>query len=324
MGFGFVLTSCEKETENPLLSAIVTKEFQGWKPMFAGTVDDLNDIYFINDNSGWVVGENKTLIATASGDRGWSRAPVDLPLENLRCVFFVDDQVGWIAGDLSGNPIMGQVGYTSNGGGYPVQQKIFDKPLNSLFFIDRQVGWAAGENGLMVHTLNGGLEWQIIPSFTDQPIYDLYFGDDGSGWAATGAGGIFYTKDDTVWEMETTGIDADILSLHFPDESNGWACGEKNTILRRERMLDGTYSWNRTTILTASVNQIWNDIFFIDDSTGWVVGELGQIYKTTDAGTNWMAQVSNVTSDLNAIHMVSSKKGWIAGDNGNILSFGAQ
>lgn len=317
---GIIFVSCEKGKDSEVLKKIVP-EIKGWEPLFLNVADNLNDIHFINDNSGWIVGENQTLIATASGDIGWSQAPVDLPLENLRSVFFVDDQVGWIVGDLSGNPIMGQVGYTANGGGYPVQQEIFNKPLYSLFFIDRQKGWAAGLDGLMVQTLNGGSDWKMITTFTDKPIYDLYFTMDGSGWAVTGAGGIFSTRDGNDWTMEPTGIDTDIFAIHMLDDSTGWACGKKNTILKREMMEAGIPSWFRITINSMPASQVWNDIFFIDPSTGWVVGELGRIYKTTDGGNTWNQEESNVTADLNAIYMVSPFKGWIAGSDGTILSF---
>jgi len=238
--------------------------------------------------------------------------------------FFVDDQMGWIVGDLSGNPILGQVAYTANGGGYPTQQEIFDKPLYSLFFIDRQMGWAAGLDGLIVQTLNGGSDWKAIPAFTDKPIYDLYFTEDGSGWAVTGGGGIFSTRDGIEWAMEPTGIDTDIFSIHMLDESNGWACGKKNSILKRIMMEDGKASWTIIVINSVPSGQIWNDIFFLDPSTGWVVGELGQIYKTTDGGISWKNEESNVTSNLNAIYMVSQVKGWIAGDEGVVISYNAR
>ena len=323
LGCGIIFVSCEKGMDSEIVKMIVP-EIKGWEPLFLNVADNLNDIHFINDNSGWIVGENQTLIATASGDIGWSLAPVDLPLENLRSVFFVDDQMGWIVGDLSGNPILGQVAYTANGGGYPTQQEIFDKPLYSLFFIDRQIGWAAGLDGLIVQTLNGGSDWKAIPAFTDKPIYDLYFTEDGSGWAVTGGGGIFSTRDGIEWAMEPTGIDTDIFSIHMLDESNGWACGKKNSILKRIMMEDGKASWTIIVINSVPSGQIWNDIFFLDPSTGWVVGELGQIYKTTDGGISWKNEESNVTSNLNAIYMVSQVKGWIAGDEGVVISYNAR
>ena len=65
----------------------------------------------------------------------------------------------------------------------------------------------------------------------------------------------------------------------------------------------------------------WNDIYFVNATTGWVVGSEGSIYKTSDAGVTWSRETSGTFEHLNAIHMISSSKGWIAGDNGLILTY---
>jgi len=316
--FGITVTACEKAEKTIFIPPVT--EPVGWTRLFVDISENLNDIYFVNDNSGWIVGENQTLISTASADKGWSKAPVLLPLENLRSVYFVNDQVGWIVGDLSGSTISGQIAYTNNGGGYPSQQETVENPLNALFFVDNQLGWAAGENGLVVKTQNGGSNWIRATPFTTNNITDLYFLNENQGWAVTTQGGIFYTQDGSTWLQEDSGIDSDIHAIHFID-TQGWACGDKNTILRMESGPNGSKTWNRYTISTESVNIKWNDIFFVDVATGWVAGESGILYKSTDGGITWTSENSNVTSNLNAIHMVSTRRGWVVGDSGVVISY---
>jgi photosystem II stability/assembly factor-like uncharacterized protein len=293
----------------------------GWQPLFLNLNDDLHDLHFINEQSGWVVGQNQTLLATAAGDVGWSRAPVLFPLENLTGVFFVNDQVGWVTGDISGNQIMGQVGFSGNGGGYPVQLEVFDKPLNSLFFLDGNSGWVAGDEGLLAMTVDGGNKWEIIPPFTAETIYDMGFTPAKSGWIVTGNSGIFHTKDGISWSIEKVDRVIDIFSVFIQDEDNVWACGNYNTILHRHAGPDGEAVWDYKNIEEASPNMIWNDIFFSDPSNGWMVGNFGLIYRTTDGGDHWFKEVSNSFAHLNAIHMVTNKRGWAVGKNGTILSY---
>src|SRR5690349_18110357 len=38
------------------------------------------------------------------------------------------------------------------------------------------------------------------------------------------------------------------------------------------------------------------DMFFLDDSTGWAVGDAGLILKTTDGGATWVGQASGVST----------------------------
>lgn len=60
-------------------------------------------------------------------------------------------------------------------------------------------------------------------------------------------------------------------------------------------------------------------VFFADASTGWMVGEAGRIYATTDAGATWTAQSSGTAVTLRRVQFVSATRGWIVGDGGTIL-----
>jgi photosystem II stability/assembly factor-like uncharacterized protein len=60
-------------------------------------------------------------------------------------------------------------------------------------------------------------------------------------------------------------------------------------------------------------------VFFVDSITGWVVGTRGQIFATTDRGTNWFRQNSGVQKDLEAITCVNSTDCWIAAREGVLL-----
>jgi photosystem II stability/assembly factor-like uncharacterized protein len=43
-------------------------------------------------------------------------------------------------------------------------------------------------------------------------------------------------------------------------------------------------------------------VFFADGSTGWMVGESGAIYATTDGGMTWTVQTSGTTAFLRRVH----------------------
>lgn len=60
-------------------------------------------------------------------------------------------------------------------------------------------------------------------------------------------------------------------------------------------------------------------VFFADPSIGWIVGEAGRIYKSSDGGLTWTAQVSGTTRRLHRVQFVSTTTGWIVGDGAVIL-----
>jgi photosystem II stability/assembly factor-like uncharacterized protein len=61
-------------------------------------------------------------------------------------------------------------------------------------------------------------------------------------------------------------------------------------------------------------------ITFSDEHNGWIVGYSGTIKHTSDGGETWIAQQSDVSSNLWDICFLDNKTGWICGANNAILS----
>ena len=66
-------------------------------------------------------------------------------------------------------------------------------------------------------------------------------------------------------------------------------------------------------------NHYVEDVYFVDTSTGWVVGENGLIIKTTNGGTSWDVQNSGTSNSLHSIHFIDQNIGWAVGDDATIL-----
>jgi photosystem II stability/assembly factor-like uncharacterized protein len=52
---------------------------------------------------------------------------------------------------------------------------------------------------------------------------------------------------------------------------------------------------------------------FVDQNTGWTVGDGGTILRTDDGGTTWVAQASGVTGSVTGVHFVDVQNGWATG-----------
>ena len=77
-------------------------------------------------------------------------------------------------------------------------------------------------------------------------------------------------------------------------------------------------------------SQNWNVLFSGDymrsisfpgynSSTGYIVGTSGTIFKTIDAGNNWIKQISNTTNTLESVFFVDLNTGYAVGENKIIL-----
>jgi len=70
----------------------------------------------------------------------------------------------------------------------------------------------------------------------------------------------------------------------------------------------------------APVVQNLRGVWFVTNREGWIVGDLGTILHTLDAGKTWATQASNSTGyALNAVAFISPGTGVVVGSSGRIL-----
>ena len=66
------------------------------------------------------------------------------------------------------------------------------------------------------------------------------------------------------------------------------------------------------------------DVYFSDPSTGWVVGNAGAIYQTTNGGNQWIdrtlpcALTCTKLTDLLRVRFTDPQHGWIVGERGMV------
>ena len=63
-----------------------------------------------------------------------------------------------------------------------------------------------------------------------------------------------------------------------------------------------------------------NSVHFVNATTGWAVGYVGRILRTTDGGENWNIQSSGTGEILNSVHFTDQNTGWAVGEHGIILN----
>ncbi|MCX5905271.1 MAG: YCF48-related protein, partial [Proteobacteria bacterium] len=165
-----------------------------WKPQRSGTERDLLNVFFLDNQKGWAVGEYGTLIHTPDGGITWApqMGPTD---KNYNNVYFVDQNSGWVVGEF------GTILHTEDGGkswspqeckdiAPVITAKEWERPLPALyriFFIDKSQGWITGMDGVIIRTVDGGKNWNKVPSNTDKPIYGILVKGN-RGWAVGNKG----------------------------------------------------------------------------------------------------------------------------------------
>jgi photosystem II stability/assembly factor-like uncharacterized protein len=210
----------------------------------------------------------------------------------------------------------------------PVQYR--DKPFALTFASEADI-WIVGDFGLMLHSPDGGGSWERIDAGTTRALYDVSFADAEHGWVVGASGTILATADGgQTWTVQESGTTEDLLAVQFLDASHGFAAGLFATALATT---DGGATWEDIMLVEGSVAEadweqletqvfespLLNDVFFIDDRTGWIAGEYGVVFATEDGGETWDRQRTGEQAILFSVAFVDRHKGWVVGLNGLIL-----
>ena len=184
--------------------------------------------------------------------------------------------------------------------------------LNAVFCQNDTVAYVTEDNGYMLKTIDGGVNWDTIgPQVFSGP---LWFTSVDTGYAV-GIGGVLKTVDGGLnWvDNFTESVPVGEGVIHFPTKNIGYAQFENVTYdsILIFRTTDAGLSWNRTCAFETL--GVPGSIFFTNATTGFIVANMDGIYKTTDSGSNWVKKLNS--GDLYSVFFPSDLIGYAVGDS---------
>lgn len=216
-----------------------------WTKQFIYTEEDINEIYFRNENNGYVVAGKKMFLTDDAG-RSWREIKIYDP-KNFRnatpeflSVRFADKKRGLIVGSLinKDDEVVDSLVLRTDDGGETWARIIVPSKLEliHLDFVNSSRGWIVGDKGLILTTQDGGINWRKQDSGTDKTLYNVDFRDSQEGYAVGGNRGIGVIlrtgNGGETWETVKTNFSKTFLRVDFADDKNGWIVGYGGTILR--------------------------------------------------------------------------------------------
>lgn len=322
----------------------------GWEIVQTTTGTTFNDIFFIDENNGWAVGDaflqsDIKIIHTTDGGKNWTEQNSNTNVD-LESIFFVNPNNGYSAGGnfLTTGKSRGAIIKTQDGGENWSEIFTSNYVIKTIIFIDELFGVAAGEdfkegnggngNTYILITRNGGENWiESNVSGISEGIQDIFFISQDIGWAVGREGSIIVTKDGgKSWEKQSSTTNAWLKSVYFIDENTGWIAGNCIAPMECQTNTGATGVVLRTTNggNTWQVQEIiggydFGSIMFINNNEGWVSG-FG-MFQTHDGGNSWQA-VKAVTpleepngGWLPSIYFLNDSHGWASGISGTIWRF---
>ena len=289
-----------------LATVLVGGAWAGWVTQESGTTNNLNAMFFVDNNMGFAAGAGGTIRRTVNGGSTWTAATSGT-VQNLNDVVFPVTLEGYglaATGDV--------VKSTDQGSNFsPIAMPVavaggnFKKGTFSGVNRSLAVNMGASTDSYLVNSSDSGGSWSETAQ-TNLEIEGVSL-SGGATWvwgkyyAGADAGDYVILKDGTkVWEGTTP-----IRDLMMINSNIGFAVGDSGLVLETTAGGDsgdwGTVSTS-TVGLTANLNSLF---FFIVDSTifGWVVGDSGAVSFTADGGTHWSTYEVEGNPNINDIYV---------------------
>ena len=306
--------------------------YSQWTQLNSGTTNNLFSVFFINKDTGYVVGSAGTILKTTDGGENWEEK--NSGISNwLSQIFFMDENNGIIVGEK------GTILKTIDGGeNWEMQNSGTIINLNSVYFTSLNSGVAVGSKGTILRTTDGGVNWIRLPSIslyndTTYELYSVRFSSENIGYAAGGrwlvnpnamiiktidGGGswnIIYQNDS--YEPLT------ICSLFPINDNRVWALGYGYPNTYGPRLIYTNDAGANITLIGWPPfwyypNSFADGIYFPNINTGYMAG-YDSIVVTTDGGISWQQQYAGVSGHLDAIFFVNDFVGYSVGDGGIII-----
>jgi photosystem II stability/assembly factor-like uncharacterized protein len=296
-----------------------------WTSVKTDTSLAYHAVYFVDKDTGIVVGEDGIVLRTTNGGNSWDTKKMDdyigygwLDIFDLFEITFSNKQTGWIVGaGYYGNEIYKTTdcGKTWRWDEYIIEPKIFSG-LYDICFTDDLHGYIVGDMGVFLKTTDGGTTWQHQNLFEKykkeeyQFFYSTHFTNSLTGWIV---GGDYYsiilktTDSGENWIEDTSNKAVGHLrKARFSDKDKGWIVGSAGSL---NITTDGGKNW----VSQREDEYYFNSIYFLDENNGWSVGGGGIILHTTDGGDNWGKQNQNDSLLLSSVYAISDQDVFVAG-----------
>lgn len=251
----------------------------------------LNAGIFINQDIGLSVGEVGLVLKSVDAGTNWKEilVPTSVNRRKLRSIHFTNDSVGYIVGGNPSNDSIYTILKTTDvGETWSILKDGLGPMLNDVFFINEDTGFAVGEHGYVLKTEDAGVTWAEVTL---------------PGSAS------FRILNAVCFNSNTSGF---ILGGNPTNDSI-------QTILKT---MDGGNTWS---IVTDKPNPMIQDMSFLNENKGLMVGNNGFAQETVDGGKTWVDIVLPNVNDqwfFTSVHYYNDSTAVIGGRNGALfLSF---
>ena len=265
---------------------------------------DLVSVRMTDPMTGYMIDRSiGAILRTTNGGVDWERPAYNLGTSAPKALWMWDGQRGIIAANS------GRFYRTTDGFSNISTTITAFGNASCLFFVDDLLGFAGTEQGKILRTVDGGVNWVQQTSGITTNINSFFFVDAQLGFASALGSYLLRTTDGgTTWQQLTPPGVVNIRDLHFFDALHGIGVGSVGHIVRTD---DGGDTWS---FVTSPTTYNLNDLE-VQGNVLVASGAWGRVIRSTNGGATWTEQTVDARE-----HFSTS---FVAGGIGLMSSAGA-
>ncbi len=288
----------------------------------------LNDVFFLDPDRGWAVGDRGAIWHTDTGGRQWrlQDAPVGA---RLHAVWFLDGNHGWAVGGSTvpyTHKSHGVVLRTDDGGQTWRQLPVNAVPtLRRIRMFDSKFGWAVGAASPLhpagvYRTEDGGRGWAAIGGLRPTGWETADFRDAVSGLIA-GPGGVGLVGMNR-FQLASAPLNEHqrVRQVRLAEGNQAWLVGDGGLVLHSR---NGGATWDAPPgpLPAEAVGQFDFRALAVCGPRVWIAGSPGtRVFHSPDGGATWEVFSTQQRLPIRAMFFLDEFHGWAVGDLGMILT----
>lgn len=273
----------------------------------------IKSLAFSDTLQGYAVGDSATILKTEDGAHNWTGIPKPIQNREFHKIIYVTPKIMFIVGGSIPYPeiIIGGghvdtfqtiIKSTDGGNSWSVMLDRKGYWLNGVAFTDSLHGIAVGDNGNILRTTNGGVNWTTISPPVVRDFYAVYFINANIGYIV-GGGHTPVTKRTILrttnggnsWSVLTDESGGTLKDITFSSATTGYIVGDSSTVLKTT---NAGLNWTKETLPGAGPNESFNCVEFKNDNLGMIGANFGRlhIYTTSELATTYTLDANYVDS----------------------------
>ncbi len=333
----FILTICT-------LSLHAQQIFE-WTEQNSGVSENLRDVYFLNSNTGWAVGDNGTILFTSNGGVTWSTQTSGVT-DQVRAVHALDELTAYVVGGVSDKIMLKTTDAGTTWESFDPNNNISHNQIIDVHFTSTANGWVI-TNDSVFYTTNGGESWEnekYINGISQTSHKRITATSDTTAFIASRRKRSTNANPfaDVIWRLKSNDLpwvyssssafsstDYGLNSIEFADFNNGFAGGSGGILYKAEDLDPGDLSgpWKVNLDLSSTnTGSIWSISFPTSTiglfSIGKAIDETNYtlVYHTSNQGDTWHSQPDSISDLLSArVHSPEAFVAWAVGSFGKVF-----